>query len=455
MGRKILLIDDSAMLRRIATSILHAQPGRYEVVSATRAAEGYALACVNGFELILLDYLIAGLEDVPLCRRLQADARTSRVPTVLMVGQGVRPPAFDGLPTNVVELLAKPFAPEQLSGVVNAVVNLGRRSSNLRDLRASLHLDAVAAVPEATSKPIFASHRTRPNGDERTQVDREPTEEPSNGDPASNGGGQLLLKGTTATHSLANVLRTVADAGHSGVLRLRPDEAGSTEMIFDDGRLVVVSTHDADTYAARAADALPAKVSPATLEESVTEQRANGTPFLLNLGTRGLLSKSSAVALLHRFGQRQFARLWSLHTKPHLRFEFQSLVALPQYAMRLEPIASPMDHWLLETTRLLRTEDIATTLRHEGTVGTPWFQADGEAIARRLELAEDERALLRLINGRTDLPALARALNLTPEAVYLAVYRFRCLDVLSYRPAPAVFVMTPRTNVRRVLPLAR
>ena len=46
-------------------------------------------------------------------------------------------------------------------------------------------------------------------------------------------------------------------------------------------------------------------------------------------------------------------------------------------------------------------------------------------------------------------------LGLTAETAYLLLYRFRCLEAMDYRPAPAAFVVTPRAGKRRVLPLKR
>lgn len=454
MARRILLIDDSAMLRRIAGNILHAQPSRYEVVVATRAVEGFAMACAGGIDLILLDHRLGDVARTEVCHRLQHEARTEHIPVILMVRQGAEPPS---LPENVVGTLVKPFSPEELSGMVNAVLGLTRVGSTLAELRASLHPEAWLA------RPVEAFEGARPSSSISWR-DRGPgtmTPRPSGTlntllqDRAGFGDGACLFKGDTTATSLRMVMHSTADAGLTGMLRLWPGDGPCTEVFFDQGRLVVVSTRDGAAYAARAADALPTKVSAATLDDAVAEQTATGTPFLLTLGTGGLLSKSAAIALLDQFGQRQFARLWPQRCRPPVRYEFEPLDALPHYALRLSPVAICLDEWLFATTRHLRHEDLGTLLRHEGTVGTPSYQAGAEAVLKDLKLTEDEQALLELIDPRRDLPNLARSLGVRQEAAYLHLFRFRCLEVLSYRPAPAAFVMTPRTFLRRVLPLER
>ena len=72
-----------------------------------------------------------------------------------------------------------------------------------------------------------------------------------------------------------------------------------------------------------------------------------------------------------------------------------------------------------------------------------------------LSLNESERDFCRQTGARRDLAAVARGLGITAEHAYLLLYRFRCLAVADYRSSASAFVVTPRTSVRRVLPLHR
>ena len=168
MSHRILLIDESVMLRRITANLLRSQAGRHEVVAAVRSAEGFARACVGDIDLVLLDYQLAGLAHAELCSRLWEEPRTCRIPTVLLVGHGVQPPALASLPPNVIETLTKPIAPEQLAGLVNTIVGFKRANLSLEDIRVSLHPGGVQeaasdlAAPQATSPPQRSSKTEKP-----------------------------------------------------------------------------------------------------------------------------------------------------------------------------------------------------------------------------------------------------------------------------------------------------
>lgn len=458
MDRKILLIDDSAILRRIATNVLDARAGCGEVITATRATEGFARACASGAGLILVDYQIAGFPRADLCQRLLDEPRTSRVPVVLLLGPGMQPPPRETLPANIVDYLVKPFTPEQLLSTVRSVFGsvateapVRRISSTVRPPVASpaVTLEDHHEVALAMSTAAVARRETN-----RFPGTRRPVRT-ANSSPAAEVQPRKAGNRPADLACLRNALAAAADRRESGVLRVRAGTDAPMEVYLEGGQIVVVATRDADRYSEEAESVVPPKVSPATLEDAVAEQVETGTPFFLALGSCGLLSKSAAVALLHRFGQRYFARCWA-RPADALSFEYEALNALPGFALRLEPRSGPLDAWLLDAARHLGPDDLAGAARHEGFGGVPRPHHRGAAsAAEALPLDEQEREFLRLVDGRRSLTAIAASLAVPAEHAYLLLYRFRCLGVMDYRPAGSAFVVTPRTSVRRVLPLGR
>ncbi len=458
MAQTILLIDDSAILRRIATNVLGGRAIHYEVMTATRATEGFALACGTQPALILVDARLAGTVKAELCQRFLDEPRTAAVPMVLLLGQGVQPPKWDDLPKNIVDTLSKPFTPEQLTSSVKAILGATKEDRDFASIR-RLRGDRVpgetmlvdrqgvtdAPMPEADR----SSRQHWTTGAAPPLIARGlPHDKPSSADHQPSG--HVL----TGSGSLRATMKSIAAEKLSGVLSLRLLDRPPMDVYFEAGHLVVVTTKDAGVYSRDAAGVLPAKVSPATLEAAVDEQRLSSVPFFLTLGARGLLSKAAAVDLVHRFGQRLFAQTWELRSS-HLHCEFTHLDALPGFALRLETRRESIDEWLLSTLRCLQPDDVVATAKHEGFVGTPVFSRHGPSLLNFLNLTAEEKEMVRRVSGRLDLPSIAKGMGITAEAAFLLLYRFRALEIMEYRPAPAAFMVTPRTNVRRVLPLRR
>ena len=454
MGHSVLLIDDSAILRRIATTVLGGPSLLFEVVTATRATEGFARACGTPPDLILVDTRLAGASKPELCRRLLAEPRTAGVPVVLLQGAGMPTPEIEALPDNVVETLSKPFTPEQLLHCVKTIHGSLRKGADFTSIRqrvrgglaeASLPVDRPAAVA------VAAAGKDRP--------DRSVADASARGcvlgapfafEPTAGAVEPKVV--SEAAGSLRSSFLAVAAEKGSGVLSLTVSNQPLLDVYFDAGSVVVVTTEDVAAYTSGASEVLPAKVSPATLEAAADEQRRGGVPFLLTLGARGLLSKAAAVNLLHHFGQRFFARVWQLRAAS-IRSVFTRMEALPGFTLRLEPRRESVDEWLLGTLRCLSPEDVAAKARHEGFVGTPFFLRQGPAVLAAVSLTDREREFAKRVNGRLDLPGIAAAMGCTAETAYLVLHRFRALEMMDYRPAPVAFVVTPRTSVRRVLPL--
>ena len=455
MDQKILLIDDSVILRRIATNVLSVRVGGGEVITATRATEGFARACASGVRLILVDYQIAGQLDADLCRRLFDEPRTSGIPVILLLGRGMTPPAPGVLPPNIVNFLVKPFTPEQLVSTVEAVFESAKSDSPARKLREQ------SAVPYSVRTPTLTDQREVAAVSAAAVARRETNrvhmaravahDKPRMTTVVRDG---LTPRLPTEPLRLRAAMNEVAARKQTGVFRVRAGAAPATELYMDSGQMVVVATRDARRYSEDADGVVPPKVSPVILEDAVAEQAQTGVPFFLSLGSRGLLSKATAVTLLHRFGQQHLARLWTVPAAS-LKFEFTALDALPGFALRLDTRRESVDEWLLGTLRYLQAKDVAPIARHEGLTGSVGFRRNGAETLRTLDLCEQEQEFVRQVEGRRDLPTIAKALGVTSEHAFQLLFRFRCLEMMDYRPTASAFVVTPRTSVRRVLPLQR
>jgi DNA-binding response OmpR family regulator len=123
LRRKVLVIDDSAMLLNFVKEIL--SDANYEVDAAATAEEGLRAAAAKAPHLILLDYILPDMKGDEVLSRLAGDAATAQVPVVYMSGFGADVPADPNRNSNIVGSLNKPFTSELLLQTVETYMPQG------------------------------------------------------------------------------------------------------------------------------------------------------------------------------------------------------------------------------------------------------------------------------------------------------------------------------------------
>lgn len=121
--KKILVIDDSATIRRLADNYL--APEGYQVALAGTAEDGLALAGELRPDLIVLDHQLPGATGYDVCCQLQEDDKLRAIPVV--ISSTLRNKAYveyAELP-NVVDMLPKPYTAELLTMTVKNGLDTG------------------------------------------------------------------------------------------------------------------------------------------------------------------------------------------------------------------------------------------------------------------------------------------------------------------------------------------
>ena len=121
--RTVLIIDDSATIRRLVDSELSA--AGYLVISAPNAEDGIVKAASEKPDLILLDHQLPGTTGFDVCTQLVASEQTRHLPVV--ISSTLRNKAYAeyvDLP-NVVDMLPKPYTPELLIMTVKNALETG------------------------------------------------------------------------------------------------------------------------------------------------------------------------------------------------------------------------------------------------------------------------------------------------------------------------------------------
>lgn len=104
---RILLVEDSRANARLVRDILE-QEG-HEVLLATDADAGLALAREQSLDLILMDIQLPGTDGLIATRALKADPRTAAIPVVLLTALAMRGDRERGLAAGGDGYLTKPI----------------------------------------------------------------------------------------------------------------------------------------------------------------------------------------------------------------------------------------------------------------------------------------------------------------------------------------------------------
>ncbi len=96
----------------------------YEVASASDGLQGLARAREGGFDLIILDVMLPGLDGFEVCRRLRAEGMTT--PIIMLTAKSQELDKVLGLELGADDYVTKPFSPRELLARVKAGLRRGK-----------------------------------------------------------------------------------------------------------------------------------------------------------------------------------------------------------------------------------------------------------------------------------------------------------------------------------------
>ncbi len=118
MARRILVIEDDADIAHLLD--LHLRELCDEVLIASRGDTGMALAARAGFDLIVLDLMLPGMDGLEVCRRLRANGDFT--PILMLTAKSTETDRVVGLEMGADDYLIKPFAIAELVARVRALL---------------------------------------------------------------------------------------------------------------------------------------------------------------------------------------------------------------------------------------------------------------------------------------------------------------------------------------------
>jgi len=149
---RVLLIDDDARLAELLDGYL--TPQGVALVHAPGGQAGLAALAAGGFDAILLDVMMPGIDGLGVLRKLRDAGH--RIPVIMLTARGDEADRVVGLELGADDYVAKPFSPRELLARIRAVL---RR-----------------AQPEAVAEKLSSAGITVDTGSREAWVDGKPVE---------------------------------------------------------------------------------------------------------------------------------------------------------------------------------------------------------------------------------------------------------------------------------------
>ncbi|HTV25305.1 MAG TPA: response regulator transcription factor [Polyangiaceae bacterium] len=140
MALRVLIVDDDARLFELLSSYL-AQNG-ISAESARDGARALSLLGAGGFDAVLLDIMMPGMDGLSVLRKIRDD---SDLPVLMLTAKGDETDRVVGLELGADDYLPKPFSPRELLARLRAVV----RRAQSREVRQKLSVSGVSVDLES------------------------------------------------------------------------------------------------------------------------------------------------------------------------------------------------------------------------------------------------------------------------------------------------------------------
>ncbi len=82
MAGTVLVVDDSPTIRKVVVQQLNARG--YDAITATDGAMAIGILQRESIDVVLMDFVLPGINGIQVCRALKANPATSHIPVVLM-----------------------------------------------------------------------------------------------------------------------------------------------------------------------------------------------------------------------------------------------------------------------------------------------------------------------------------------------------------------------------------
>ncbi|MBI3738110.1 MAG: response regulator, partial [Chloroflexi bacterium] len=120
MSKRILVVDDDDMMRKMTSTILTRH--EFEVLNASNGREALTSLSTNKPDLILLDVMMPEMDGYETCKKIRENSATAAIPILMLTALASIEQKVKGFEAGADDYLAKPFESEELVARVNVLL---------------------------------------------------------------------------------------------------------------------------------------------------------------------------------------------------------------------------------------------------------------------------------------------------------------------------------------------
>jgi DNA-binding response OmpR family regulator len=118
---KIVIAEDEPDIRELIAFTLRF--AGHQVITGINGQEGYDLTKSERPDLVMFDVRMPKMTGYDACKKIKADPEISHIPVIFLSAKGQESEIEQGLQAGAEEYLLKPFAPDQLTERVKAILS--------------------------------------------------------------------------------------------------------------------------------------------------------------------------------------------------------------------------------------------------------------------------------------------------------------------------------------------
>ena len=119
--KRILVVDDSAVIRKLVTHYLEAEG--YLVAAAENGLDGLKMASMEKPDLIISDFLMPKMDGLEFIKKLKSQLSTRFIPVIMLTAKDEVESEVEVIDAGADDYLTKPVVPKRLLVRVNRLLN--------------------------------------------------------------------------------------------------------------------------------------------------------------------------------------------------------------------------------------------------------------------------------------------------------------------------------------------